>query len=244
MLNICIDSLEFKSSPDSPLLTNIKFELNSGYIYTIIGKNGQGKTTFLKSLTNLLDKNKFRIHGKVLFNGNDLLSRGANKIPDLRNKKIKYVFQDTLKSFDQLKKLKYYFGLFGNNDVKSMLQYFKLPELSQLESLYPYEISYGMAQRLGIIFALASKPEFILMDEPTSALDEEIVKLFVKKIKDYTKSNNAAILIVTHDILFAREISDYISLLENKTLTDFFEPEGFFKYIEKIKYNEPSAAGF
>ena len=92
-----------------------------------------------------------------------------------------------------------------------------------------------MAQRLGFIFALASKPEIILMDEPTSALDADVINLFVNKIKEYTKQNNSTILLVTHDILFANEISDYLALLEDKTINQFFTTKEFFEKHSFIK---------
>ena len=140
MLNINIELLNLKGSASVPLLIDVHLKLESGFIYTIIGKNGEGKTTFLKAITNLLDKNKFEIKGNVLYNEIDLLKLEEQNLSAFRKQKIKYVFQDSLKSFDQLKKLKYYFDLFGNNEsVNELIAYFKLPPREELEPLYPYE---------------------------------------------------------------------------------------------------------
>lgn len=230
MLNINIEQLNIKDSPQVTLLTNVNLQLEKGFVYSIIGKNGEGKSTFLKAITNLLDKNKFEICGKVLYDETDLLSLAENELVKYRKEKIKYVFQDSLRSFDQLKKLKYYFDLFGNQaEIDKLLKYFLLPASSEISSYYPYELSYGMAQRLGFIFALASKPEFILMDEPTSSLDQEIIDLFKNKIKDYVKQNNGMVLLATHDVDFGNEVSDYIAVLNEKTIQNFYPPEEFFK---------------
>ena len=230
MLSINIELINLKGSPELPLLLNINLQLKAGYVYTIIGKNGDGKTTLLKSITNLLDKNKFEIKGSVSYNDINLLQMSSNELMTIRQNKIKYVFQDSLKSFDQLKKLKYYFNMFGNKDeVCKLLEHFKLPSYNELESHYPYELSYGMAQRLGFIFALVSKPEIFLMDEPTSSLDTEIIDLFREKIIEYAKGQNATVLMVTHDIFFAKDISDYLALIENKTIDKFLPKEEFFK---------------
>lgn len=230
MLNINIELLNLKDSSSTVLLQNVNLKLERGSIYTIIGKNGEGKTTFLKAITNLLDKNKFDVRGKVIYDETDLLKIDERSLSEYRKQKIKYVFQDSLKSFDQLKKLNYYFDLFGNvEETDKLISFFRLPCRAELERQYPYELSYGMAQRLGFIFAIASGPEIILMDEPTSALDSEVIGLFTNKIKEYSKLHNSTILLVTHDIYFAKEISDFIALLENKTINEFLSQKNFFE---------------
>lgn len=230
MFDIDIKKIAFTGKSEKILLTNVSLSTDKGSVYTIIGKNGEGKTTFLKSLTNLLDKNKFSVDGKVLYNDTDILSLQEKEVAVYRKNIIKYVFQDCLKGFDQLKQLDYYFKLFGNKkDTDELLDYFMLPPYEYLKSLYPYELSYGMAQRLGFIFALISMPEIILLDEPTSAIDPELKNLFLTKIKNFTKQNNKLVLLVTHDLYFAKEISDYIALLADKTITPFFSPNDFFK---------------
>jgi len=230
MLNINIELLNLKDSSSTALLHNVNLKLKKGSIYTIIGKNGEGKTTFLKAITNLLDKNKFDVRGKVIYDETDLLQLDERSLSKYRKQKIKYVFQDSLKSFDQLKKLKYYFDLFGNvEETDKLISYFKLPCRAELVCQYPYELSYGMAQRLGFIFALALRPEIILMDEPTSAIDSEVIDLFTNKIKEYSKLHNSIILLVTHDIYFAKDISDFIAILENRTINRFFTRNDFFE---------------
>ena len=230
MLEIDIEYINIIESNRVPILKDLKLFLEKGKVYSIIGRNGEGKTTFLKSLTRLLDGNKFEVKGKILFEGNDLLSIPENELNKIRKSKIKYVFQDCLKSFDQLKKLDYYFELFGNLEkVKELLEYFNLPRYDEIKNLYPYELSYGMAQRLGFVFAMSSNPYLILLDEPTSALDSEIVQLINGSIREYVKNHDAAILLTTHDLDFAKDVSDFTALLKEKTISPFENSKEFFE---------------
>lgn len=229
MLEVAITQLFFKHSKELLLLSNIDFKLEQGFIYTILGKNGEGKSTLLKSLTNLQDKNKIEVNGSVKFNGAELFTMPEIDLNTLRKNSIKYIFQDSLKSFDQLKKLKYYFELFSIDDeIDSTLEKFNLPRKSYLEKMHPYELSYGMSQRLAFVFALSSKPSLLLMDEPTSALDQESVEIIKYELRHFIKLNNSSVLLVTHDIDLAKDLSDFISIIENRSMTAFTDTKIFF----------------
>ena len=118
MLNADIEIINLLSgSSKKLLLENIKFEIGSKSIYSILGKNGSGKTTIIKSLTCLLPQNLYEIKGKVKFNENDLLNIAPELLRSIRKEKIRYVFQDAINSFDPLRTFKYYF----NNSKATML---------------------------------------------------------------------------------------------------------------------------
>ena len=237
MLNVNIENLILhKENSKTILLNNLSLEFNKNQIYTIVGKNGTGKTTFIKSITGLLDKRFYTVNGKIIFEGRDLLSLGDKELKLIHKHKIKYVFQDARNSFDQLKKLRYYFNYLNrsSNEINDALAYFLLPELSELSDLYPYEVSGGMAQRISLALALLANPALIILDEPTSGVDSAIANLFLLKLKEFVKRDSCSVLLVTQDLSFANMISDKVALITNGKLTQFLPPNEFFKSQKNI----------
>ena len=212
-----------------PVLKNISFSLQPGNIYTIIGKNGSGKSTLFKTIFRLLDINFYKINCIIIFKDRNIYELNDKELLILRKNKMKYVLQDAIGSFDPLKKFAYYFNSnnFRKEKIEGLSKYFLLPEFSVLSSLYPYEVSGGMAQRISILLSLMAEPELLLLDEPTSSLDVAIVNLLLYKLKSFVQSDNKTILMVTQDILFAEKISSQIALLENGRLSEFSAPEEF-----------------
>ena len=220
------------------LLHNIAFSLSDGNIYTVLGKNGEGKSTLLKAVTNLLDKNVFSTTGSVEFEGVDLLALPQLQLTEYRKAKIQYVFQDSVNSFDPLKKIEYYFKLypFDELEVKNEFEFFKLSEPAKIFELYPYEISGGMAQRISIILALLKKPKFLLLDEPTSGIDNDTVALIKERLKKFILKEKSIALIITQDLSFAENITDFIAYLENGNLSKFVSyPQFLNEKSESIK---------
>lgn len=237
MLNVSIEKLIVKrENSQTTLLNDVMFELATNQIYTIVGKNGTGKTTLIKSITGLLDKRFYVTNGKIIFEGNDLLSLNDKELKFIRKQKIKYVFQDARNSFDQLKKLRYYFNYLNksSNEINDTLAYFLLPGLSELLNLYPYEVSGGMAQRISLALAFLANPALIILDEPTSGVDSAIANLFLIKLKEFVKGDSCSVLLVTQDLSFAKMISDKIALITNGKLTQFLPPDEFFRSQENI----------
>ncbi len=235
MLAVKIDNIiSLKKNSRTLLLKDVKFELESNKIYTIVGKNGTGKTTLIKSLTTLLDKRFYTVNGEVLFEEKNLLTLGYEEIKVIRKQKIKYVFQDARNSFDQLKKLGYYFKYINKspNEINDMLAFFLLPELSWLSNLYPYEVSGGMAQRISLALALLTNPSLIILDEPTSGIDSAIANLFLLRLKEFVKEGSHTVLLVTQDLTFAKALSNKIAIISDGTLTKFLTPDEFFKSRE------------
>ncbi len=231
MLDISIRNLLLKQRNSfKTILKDVSFILPANSIYTIIGKNGSGKSTLIKSLTGLLDKRFYSLEGKILFDSKNILSLDQNELLEVRRKKIKYVFQDAVNSFDHLKKIGYYFNNLVNNneETEELLKFFLLPESDKLFKLYPYEVSGGMAQRINLVLCLLTHPEIILLDEPTSGIDSPIASLVLLKLKEFALTNNNSILLVTQDLLFAKRISDRIAFLKDGRMTNFLPVSEFF----------------
>ncbi|MHB8578412.1 MAG: ATP-binding cassette domain-containing protein [Ignavibacteriaceae bacterium] len=236
MLDVKIKNINLKER--GTLLSEINFSLELGKISTILGPNGTGKSTLIKSLTGLLDSRFYSIEGSVVFDKEDILSLNYPSLLDIRRNKIKYVFQDSINSFDHLMKFDYYFRRIAKDipEADDLLEYFILPSPQKLFSLYPYEVSGGMAQRISFVLALLAHPQIIILDEPTSGIDSAISNLFLIKLKEFVTQNNHlngghdhSALLVTHDIMYAQKISDKIAFISEGKLSSFVDTQKFFE---------------
>lgn len=209
------------------VLNDISATIKSGEVVSIIGPSGSGKSTFLRCL-NLLEQ---PTSGTVLINGIDLTAKGANI--DKNRQQIGMVFQ--------------HFHLFPHLTVLQNLTYapIKVKGLKRAEadeqakallakvglsdkaSSYPSSLSGGQKQRVAIARALAMEPELLLFDEPTSALDPEMVKEVLDVMKDLAKSG-MTMVVVTHEMGFAREVADRVIFLDHGSLVEEGTPADFF----------------
>ncbi|MCF8259446.1 MAG: ATP-binding cassette domain-containing protein [Melioribacteraceae bacterium] len=199
-----------------PLLKNISFKIKKGEIFTIIGRNGCGKSTFLKILTGLHSKN-ISFNGSVQFNNFELTKASNNTLLDYRKKRIRYVFQDPISSLNPLKKLKYYF----QNDEISMQTNSKIFEElglknpQQILNSYPHELSTGMAQRVMLAIAVSVNPNLLVLDEPTSAVDKETTEKMIRFLKNWISTEDRAVLLVTQDLFTAVQLGTHFSMITN-----------------------------
>lgn len=231
MLKVDIDNITISNNSNRHLLLeNINFELSEGKVYTILGKNGTGKSTLIKSLTKLLNENVFSVKGNIIWNNKNILNCNVYELLKIRKDEIRYVFQDAANSFDPLKTFRYYFdnSPVGKNKIGELLDFFLLPHYDEISRFYSYEVSGGMAQRLSTILAFLAEPQLIILDEPTSGIDYAISNLLLLKLKKFTREENKIVLIVTHDIIFAEKVSDELAFLSDGTLTHFNSKDDFF----------------
>lgn len=216
-----------KSFGDHEVLKDISLDVHKGEVISIIGPSGCGKSTFLRSI-NLLEK---PTSGSIKVEGIDILDPDTDV--DMLRRKIGMVFQS--------------FNLFPHKTVKEnvMLAPVKLKIMTEEEASekadmilkrvgllnkadqYPSRLSGGQQQRVAIARALAMNPDVMLFDEPTSALDPEMVGEVLKIIKglaDY----GMTMLVVTHEMGFAREISDRVLFFDEGVIAEENTPEEFF----------------
>ena len=209
------------------VLKGITTEIRRGEVVSIIGPSGGGKSTFLRCLNRL----EMPDGGKVFFKGQDITDKKLD-ISKYRQS-IGMVFQ--------------HFNVFPNMTVLENVTLApvlekKVPKeqaredamallcrvgLSDKAEEYPRKLSGGQKQRLAIVRALAMKPEVMLFDEPTSALDPEMVKEVLNVIRELTRSG-MTILIVTHEMGFAREVSDRVLFICDGVITEEGTPEQIF----------------
>ena len=214
------------------LLSGMSFVLADSSINIILGKNGTGKSTLIRALTGLLNKNFYKVSGKVEYNGSDLLTLPESELLKIRRSKIGYVFQDAINSLDPLKNINFYFKRFKNEpEADALLNGFLLPGRADLFRLYPYELSGGMAQRLLLILTLLRHPQILILDEPTSGIDTPISNLILLKLKEFVNDTGKSVLLVTQDLQFAANAGDRIAYLADGKLSDFYSNEMFFNDI-------------
>lgn len=211
------------------VLRNINQHVNMGEVVSIIGPSGSGKSTFLRCL-NLLEVPD---SGKITFEGVEITDKKIDI--DKHRQKMGMVFQ--------------HFNVFPNMTVLENITLApvlekKVPKeqaqeeaegllkkvgLLEKKDEYPRKLSGGQKQRLAIVRAMAMKPDVILFDEPTSALDPEMVKDVLDVIKDLADSG-MTIVIVTHEMGFAKEVSDRVLFMDDGCIQEEGTPEEIFEH--------------
>lgn len=208
-------------------VNKVSLKVNKSEIYGIIGFSGAGKSTLLRCI-NLLER---PTSGKVLFKGEDLTTLTEKELRK-RRKKIGMIFQN--------------FNLFNSRNVYDNIAYplkgaklskeeerkkiralLDLVGLRDKEHAYPSQLSGGQKQRVAIARALAMEPDVMLFDEPTSALDPEMVGEVLKVMKELAEMG-LTMLVVTHEMGFAKEVSDRVVFMDKGVIAEEGEPEQIF----------------
>ena len=219
-----------KSYGTNVIISDMNFEIKKGEVVSIIGPSGSGKSTFLKTINQLVKPDSGTMH----FNGliYDMSNIDSSIASDLR-KHIGMVFQNFglfshLTAADNIALgLEKAHGYSKKEAHKKAIEMLLLVGLEHKSSAYPNELSGGQQQRVGIARALSSSPALLLFDEPTSALDPELVSEVLAVIKALAESGNTMI-IVTHEMSFAKEISDRIIFMDNGQIIMNDTPEKVF----------------
>ncbi|ABW18283.1 amino acid ABC transporter ATP-binding protein [Alkaliphilus oremlandii] len=219
------------------VLRDIDFSVNKGEVVSIIGSSGSGKSTLLRCI-NLLEK---PTSGQIIYNGENILD-DKHDIYAYRTK-LGMVFQQ--------------FNLFNNHDVLSnctvgqvkvlgrseeeakavAMKYLKVVGMDQYIHAKAKQLSGGQKQRVAIARALAMEPDVMLFDEPTSALDPEMVGEVLKIMKDLAESG-LTMLVVTHEMDFAREVSDRVVFMDQGVIAEEGEPGKIFNNPEEERTKE------
>ncbi|CCI86066.1 glutamine ABC transporter ATP binding protein [Lactobacillus pasteurii DSM 23907 = CRBIP 24.76] len=225
---IKIDHLK-KQFGENEVLKDISAEVDKGQVICIIGPSGSGKSTFLRCL-NVLEH---PTSGKIVFDGTDLAQLKDGKELDQLREKMGMVFQSfnlfpNMNVIENIKlapmKVK---GLSEEEAEKTALELLERVGLKDRAKQYPSSLSGGQQQRVAIARALAMNPEVMLFDEPTSALDPEMVGEVLKTMQDLAESG-MTMVVVTHEMGFAREVADEIWFMADGYLQEQGKPEELF----------------
>ncbi|WP_108671571.1 amino acid ABC transporter ATP-binding protein [Peribacillus acanthi] len=226
-----------KSFGSNEVLKDINFSVNKGEVVSIIGSSGSGKSTLLRCI-NLLEKPS---GGQIIYKGENILD-DKHDIPTYR-KNLGMVFQQ--------------FNLFNNHNVLSncivgqikvlkrskeeaenvAMKYLKTVGMDRYINAKPKQLSGGQKQRVAIARALSMEPDVMLFDEPTSALDPEMVGEVLKVMKELAESG-LTMLIVTHEMEFAKEVSDRVVFMDKGVIAEEGNPEQIFNHPTQERTKE------
>lgn len=216
-----------KSFGDNRVLKDIDFTVKKGQVVSIIGSSGSGKSTLLRCI-NLLEKPS---GGEIIYNGENILDENHD-ICKYRTH-LGMVFQQ--------------FNLFNNHNVldnctlgqikilkktktqaeEVALKYLRVVGMADYINARPNQLSGGQKQRVAIARALSMEPDVILFDEPTSALDPEMVGEVLKVMKELADMG-LTMLVVTHEMEFAREVSDHVVFMDKGVIAEEGNPDRIF----------------
>ena len=235
-----------KSFNRTKVLKDISFSLEKGQALSIIGSSGSGKTTLLRCLNFLEtpDKGIIRVNDEILFDAEDPSTRLEASI---RKKRLHFglVFQafHLFPQYTALRNVMLARELLASEQPdykarkKEILEEIRVQAETLLDQMglanrkdnYPHQLSGGQCQRVAIARALALQPDILCFDEPTSALDPELTGEVLRVIKELA-DENTTMVIVTHEMAFARDVADHVIFMDDGSIVEQGEPMQVFEH--------------
>ena len=217
-----------KSFGELNVLTGIDTDIKRGEVVVVIGPSGSGKSTFLRCLNRLEEPTG----GSIIFDGNDITDPKCDI--NLHRQRMGMVFQQ-FNLFPHLTVLRNLtiapMKLLGKTKAEAEKRGMELLQrvgLADKANAYPNQLSGGQKQRVAIVRALAMNPDVMLFDEPTSALDPEMVGEVLEVMKDLAREG-MTMVVVTHEMGFAREVADRVLFMEGGIIAEEGTPEEIFQ---------------
>jgi oligopeptide/dipeptide ABC transporter ATP-binding protein len=226
------------------LLHEITFSLTSGEVFVLVGESGSGKTTLARALTNLfpltLDAST---HGRIEFDGSDLLKISPRSMRQVRRKRIRYVFQEPGVALNPALRLRSQTRFLtsqgrGGHDgataadeqsFHQSLSAMGITDPAEVLNSYPHQLSVGTLQRVLIAAAIAPHPRFLIADEPTSAVDAVLRYQILDLLVSICRTEAMTLLLITHDLEIARRYGDRIGVLYAGRILEISRKDEFFQ---------------
>lgn len=213
------------------MVQNVDLSLDRGGVLAIVGESGSGKTTVIRAVLGCLPHEGRVTGGAITFNGKNLLTNTVAQWRQLCGTQMAMVFQDSGSMLDPIQRIgtqfvEYIQAHSSMNRIEAtvaathMLARMHLANPENVMQRYPFELSGGMNQRVGVAMALLFKPQLLLADEPTSALDVTTQAQVVKEMMHICHEDGTAIIIVTHNIGVAAYMADEILVMRTGRIVE------------------------
>jgi len=228
---LIIQDLKVQYGDNSLILDGFELSVGQGEIIGIVGESGSGKTTVIRSILGALPQNATMTAKKLELCGESLLEKTTEDWRKLRGTDISMIFQDSVGSFNPVRKIGTQFIEYirthrkmskkdATHLAEEMLRKVHLQEPSRIINSYPFQLSGGMMQRVSIAMAMTFQPKLLLADEPTSALDVTTQAQIVEQMMELRKEYNTSIIMVTHNVGVAAHMADRLIVMKNGIVVD------------------------
>ena len=216
----------------TPVVHDVSFDLQEGEILGIVGESGSGKSTMIKAVMGLLGSSGMVTRGDIYYKGQNVVDMPQEKLRRLLGPEIGMVFQDCKAALcpirtvgDQIFESMSEHGRISREESNRLavdiMEKIGLTDMKRVLDSYPFELSGGMNQRVGICMAMMQSPSLLLADEPTSALDVTVQKQVVEELKLMRDEYKTAMIVVTHNIGMVGVLADQVLVLQNGRVMDY-----------------------
>lgn len=214
---LSVDKLNFRFGFNAPqIIDHVSLNLQKGKSFCVVGPNGMGKTTLLKTITQQLTKQS----GRILFHGQKINQEFFEKVFVLPQNPATLFVKDTVQAELEYQLQTYHSDL----TIEQLLTKFSLADLEQTS---PYDLSGGQQEFLALALGFIKQPEILFLDEPTKGLDPNKRLMLGQMLLDF-QENGGTIMANSHDLLFAANYFDYVAMMFDGKLSQFQEPRQFF----------------
>lgn len=228
---------------DEPSLIEFSLAINKGEIVALVGESGSGKTTAIRAAMGLLPSDGEIVGGDIQFDGKSLMGLTLSEWRSLRGGEMSMIFQDSGAMLNPIRSIGSQFaeyirvhqpmpGKEAWEMGRVMLERMGLPHSATIMKSYPFQLSGGMRQRVGIAMAMVFQPRILLADEPTSALDVTTQSQIVRQMLELRENFGTAILIVTHNLGVAAYMADRILVMKDGKTVDAGDRERILHHPE------------
>lgn len=211
---------------DHVVLEDFSLEVDEGEVVCLVGESGSGKTTVIRSVLGLLPTTGRVTSGDIIFQDKSILSMNPKEFMGIQGSEMSMIFQDSGSMLNPVRKIGSQFIEYIRFHKKMSKEEAKQLALKKLKSVhladaenvmnsYPFQLSGGMRQRVGIAMALTFEPKLLLADEPTSALDVTIQAQIVRQMMELQEIEKTAVIMVTHNLGVATYMSNKIVVMQN-----------------------------
>lgn len=238
-----MDNVEI-SYNGKPYVKDVNFQVREGEILGIVGESGSGKSTLIKAAMGLLGPAGAVTKGSIYYKGENILDYNYKKLQKIRGYEIGMVFQNSESALcpirtigDQLYESMNQHKRITREEAKSkgleFLDKLNFQDGNRILKSYPFELSGGMNQRVGIMMAMILKPSLLFADEPTSALDVTIQSQVVKEMMKIQDAYNTAIVIVSHNIGVISYMADSVVVMKDGRVVEYGEKDQIIFHPQK-----------